>query len=30
MSRDTEFALRRHFDSDRELLRELIGTEPPW
>jgi Sulfotransferase domain len=30
MSHETEFALRRHFEPDRELLRELIGTEPPW
>jgi hypothetical protein len=30
MSPETEFALRRHFEPDRALLRELIGTEPPW
>jgi hypothetical protein len=30
MSRETELALRRHFAPDRELLRELTRTEPPW
>jgi sulfotransferase family protein len=30
MSRQTELALRRHFQPDRQLLQELIGTEPPW
>jgi hypothetical protein len=27
---ETELRLRQHFHADRELLCELIGTEPPW
>lgn len=30
VSLELESALRKHFESDRALLTELIGTEPPW
>lgn len=30
MSNGTELALRRHYEHDRKLLRDLVSAEPPW